>query len=88
MPSVTISLPEPLKEFVDQQVAARGFGDVSEFIGTLLREAQERESRLEELLLEGMESGEDIPIDEEFWKGLRTEASQMIEDRSRHKPRM
>lgn len=49
MTTVTISLPESLKQFVDAQVANKGFGDVSEYIRSLLHEAQEREvdARLE-----------------------------------------
>ena len=59
MSTVTISLPDSLREFVEQQVERRGYGNVSEYFRTLLREAQQRESerRLEELLLEGLESG-------------------------------
>ena len=88
MPNVTISLPDPLKDFVDNQMASRGFGNVSEYFRTLLREAQEREreTRLDELLLEGLNSGNDIPLDEKFWKDLRAEASEMIAARKRHKP--
>jgi putative addiction module CopG family antidote len=48
----TISLPETLKEFIDEQLATRGYGNVSEYFRTLLRAAQEREEdeRLEALL--------------------------------------
>jgi hypothetical protein len=37
-----------------------------------LREAQQAEAdaRLEALLLEGLASGDPIPIDEEYWKSL------------------
>lgn len=89
MPNVTISLPEPLRDFVDQQMTARGFGNVSEYFRTLLREAQEkeRETRLSELLLEGLSSGEDIPLDGKFWKDLRAEALEMIEKRKTLKRR-
>jgi antitoxin ParD1/3/4 len=89
MPNVTISLPEPLKAFVDQQMASRGFGNVSEYFRTLLREAQEkeRETRLEELLLEGLNKGEDIPLDKTFWKELRAEAAEMIVERKQRKQR-
>jgi antitoxin ParD1/3/4 len=85
MPNITISLPDPLKDFVDRQMASRGFGNVSEYFRTLLREAQdkEREMRLEELLLEGLNTGEDIPLDAKFWKGLRTEALAMIEEKKK-----
>ena len=83
MPNVTISLPETLRNFVDRQMTSRGFGNVSEYFRTLLREAQEkeREARLEELLLEGLNSGDDIPLDGKFWKDLRAEALEMIEKR-------
>ena len=89
MPNITIALPDALKEFVDQQMAARGFGNVSEYFRTLVREAQEKErqDRLEELLLEGLNSGEDIPLDERFWKDLRAEALEMIGERKKRKLR-
>jgi len=89
MPNVTISLPEPLRDFVHQQMTSRGFGNVSEYFRTLLREAQEKErgTRLEELLLEGLNSGEDIPLDAKFWKDLRAEALEMIEKRKTRRRR-
>jgi antitoxin ParD1/3/4 len=63
MTTVTISLPESLKQFADAQVASKGYGDISQYFRSLLREAQEREAdaRLEALLLEGLESGDPIP---------------------------
>jgi antitoxin ParD1/3/4 len=73
MPTVTISLPESLREFVETQVKTRGYGNVSEYFRGLLREAQERESdqRLERLLLEGLDSGEDIEIAPKYWSKKR-----------------
>jgi antitoxin ParD1/3/4 len=83
MPTVTISLPESLREFVEQQVATRGYGNVSEYFRTLLREAQQREAerRLEELLLAGLESGEGIEATPEFWSGLKAEVAQRVRAR-------
>ena len=43
MTTVTISLPETLKTFIDEQLATKGYGNVSEYFRSLLREAQERE---------------------------------------------
>jgi len=76
MTTVTISLPESLKEFIDQQLATKGYGNVSEYFRSLLREAQkeEAEARLEALLLEGLAGGGDIPLTPEFWKDLKAEA--------------
>jgi len=77
MTTVTISLPESLKAFIDQQLATKGYGNVSEYFRSLLREAQKEEegARLEALLLEGLAAGgADIPVTQEFWKDLKAEA--------------
>src|SRR5258708_25244488 len=78
MATVTISLPKSLKEFVDLQVASKGYGDASEYLCSLLREAQQAEAdaRLEALLLEGLASGDPIPVDEQFWSDLRAKTER------------
>jgi antitoxin ParD1/3/4 len=87
MTTVTISLPDSLKAFIDTQVATKGYGNVSEYFRSLLREAQSKEeaARLEALLLEGLASRR-IPLDAEFRKGLEAKAEQILDkfqDRSR-----
>jgi antitoxin ParD1/3/4 len=87
MTTVTISLPDSLKAFIDTQVATKGYGNVSEYFRSLLREAQAKEeaARLEALLLEGLASRR-IPLDAEFRKGLEAKAEQILDkfqDRSR-----
>ncbi len=80
MTIITISLPESLKQFVDMQVASKGYGDASEYLCSLLREAQQAEAdaRLEALLLEGLASGDPIPVDEKFWSDLRAETERRV----------
>lgn len=80
MTTVTISLPESLKAFIDEQLATKGYGNVSEYFRTLLREAKDREddARLEALLVEGLTTGgDDIPLTREFWKDLKAEAMDL-----------
>jgi antitoxin ParD1/3/4 len=86
MTTVTISLPESLKAFIDHQLATKGYGNVSEYFRSLLREAQqaEEDARLETLLLEGLAGGNDIPLTQDFWKELKSEARQIA---ARHKTR-
>ena len=62
---MNISLPTSLKRFVQEQVAGGGYGSVSEYIRELLRGAQRRKARnkLEQMLLEGLESGDPDPGD-------------------------
>ena len=81
MPTLTISLPESLRDFIDRQVKTKGYGNTSEYVRSLLREAQEEEAdkRLQSLLLEGLESGgEDLRVNEKFWSELKAEAAALI----------
>ncbi len=72
MTTITISLPESMKEFIDREVSNGGFGTVSEYVRALLREDQKRKAneRLETLLLEGLQS-EASEMTEEDWKDIR-----------------
>src|ERR1700736_4803358 len=63
MTTVTISLPETLKTCIDEQLATKGYGNVSEYFRSLLRDAQEREE-------EARIGGKDIPLTRAFWKDL------------------
>lgn len=87
MATVTISLPDSLKEFVDAQLAHKGYGNVSEYFRSLLREAQakEQDARLEALLLEGLASGEPVPLTKEFWAELRKDALRLAKSRASKK---
>ena len=80
MTTVTISLPESLKAFIEHQLATKGYGNVSEYFRSLLRDEQAREedSRLEALLVEGLAArGDDIPLTREFWRELKAEAMDL-----------
>jgi antitoxin ParD1/3/4 len=58
MQTMNISLPQSMKNFVESEVAAGGYGTASEFIRDLLREAQRRkaQAKVDALLLEGLQS--------------------------------
>jgi antitoxin ParD1/3/4 len=77
--SMNISLPEPMKRFVDEQIAAGRFGSVSEYVRALIREDEKRraQERLEALLLEGLE-GEESPLTTEDWASIRKEALERL----------
>lgn len=80
MTTVTISMPESLKQFLDREVETKGYGNVSEYVRGLLRQAQAKDAdaRLEGLLLEGLAAGEDIPLTPSFWQELKTDAGQIL----------
>jgi len=70
MGTMNISLPDPLKSFVDEQVKQRGYGTSSEYVRDLIRKDQER-TRLRGLLLEGAASPPAGAADAAYFDGLR-----------------
>ncbi len=80
MTTVTISLPESLKEFIDVEVQTKGYGNVSEYVRGLLRAAQTKDAdaRLEALLLEGLASGKAITLTPDLWPELKTVAAEIL----------
>jgi antitoxin ParD1/3/4 len=58
MTSMNMSLPEPRKLFVEEQVSKGGYSTVSEYLRELIREAQRRSDQreLEAKLLAGLQS--------------------------------
>ncbi len=80
MSTITISIPETLKVFIQTQMKKKGFDNVSEYFRTLIRKAQEQEenAKLDVLLMDGLRSGEGIESSEAFWKDLKKEADQLI----------
>lgn len=76
---MNVSLPESLRKFAEER-AAKGYSSVSEYFRVLLREDQKRlaQERLEQLLLEGLDSGEPIEVTPEFWRDLRKEVSERV----------
>ena len=79
MTSMNISLPDDLKQYVEAQTKA-GYSTPSEYVRELIREDRKRraQQRLEQLLLEGLNSGEPVVADEKFWADLKTEALERI----------
>jgi len=57
--SINFSVPDDLRESVDERVAREGFSTPSDYMRHLIREDRERaaEEQLEALLLEGLVSG-------------------------------
>jgi len=78
MTSLNISLPEPLRAFVDEKVKTGGYGTASEYIRDLIRrdQAQAAEERLEALLIEGLDSGDPVEVTSGFWHQLRAELEE------------
>ena len=84
MTSMNISLPDKLKEYVETQTKS-GYSTPSEFVRELIRADQKRRAteRLDALLLEGLDSGEPIPVNAKVWDDLKREALSKLEARKK-----
>ena len=73
MTTMNVSLPESLKQYIDQKVAADGFSSASEYVRDLVRQDQIRqaERQLTALLAEGIASGPAVPVTNSFWTERR-----------------
>ncbi|MDX2267699.1 MAG: type II toxin-antitoxin system ParD family antitoxin [Bryobacter sp.] len=85
---MNISLPDQLKEFVDEQVGSGRYSSVSEYVRDLIRgdEKRKAQDKLEALLLAGMESGAATEMTPGDWGEIRAEAIRQFEARKSGKP--
>ena len=83
MQTMNISLPDQLKEFVDDQVGTGRYSSVSEYVRELIRDDEKRKAqeKLEALLIEGLESGEATEMTPQDWADIRAEALKQFEAR-------
>jgi len=84
MQSMNISLPDPLKQFVDGQIAQGRYSSASEYVRELIRADEKRkaEEQLEAKLLEGLNSAES-ELTSADWKAIRKEALTKVEARKK-----
>jgi antitoxin ParD1/3/4 len=80
METIDVSLPDPLKQFVEDLVARGDFSSASDYIRALIREDQKRreKEKLEALLLEGLNSGPATEMTPDDWEAIRREVRQRL----------
>ena len=71
--SLNVSLPEPMKKFIETEVKRGGYSTPSEYVRALVRAEQKRlaEDHLERLLVEGLESGPATEMTRKDWNDIR-----------------
>jgi antitoxin ParD1/3/4 len=82
MQTMNISLPDPLKQYVDAQVSTGGYSSTSEYMRELVRADQKRKAKelLEETLLAAMKS-EAMEVTPQMWEQLRQGIRERAEAR-------
>jgi antitoxin ParD1/3/4 len=88
MESMNISLPEPLKQFVDGQIAQGRYSSASEYVRELIRADEKRKAgeELETKLLEGLKSPRS-KLTAADWSAVRKEALARVRARGTAKSR-
>ena len=87
MQTMNVSLPDQLKEFVDEQVGSGRYSSVSEYVRDLIRDDEKRRAQenLETMLMEGLRSGAPTEMTREDWADIRREAMKQLELRQARK---
>jgi antitoxin ParD1/3/4 len=83
--TMNVSLPEPLKGYVDGKVTSGIYGSASEFVREAIREKLQREQAkglLAGKLLDGLESGKSIPFSAGHFKSKKRALIQRVKKKS------
>ena len=70
MSTMNISLPDELKQFVDQRIQAEGYGTSSEYMRELIRRDRDR-TQFRQYVLDGMQSPLVGRVDASYFESLR-----------------
>jgi antitoxin ParD1/3/4 len=75
MQTMNISLPDPMKEYVEERVSAGAYSSASEYVRELVRADQKRHAKeqLEQILLKAINSGDPL---EDIKRKLRARSAQ------------
>ena len=77
MATMNVSLPDPMKNWVETQAKSGRYGNASDYVRDLIRRDQERQgaiSEIQELVDEGLASGEAKSFDPETFLADRRAA--------------
>lgn len=72
MTTLNLSLPDPMKEFLEAQAEKEGYGSVGDYVRSIIEDVQRREAKraLETKLREGLASPL-APMTDADWASLR-----------------
>lgn len=84
MTNLTVSLPEALTAYLQEQIAAGHYNTADDYIQALIQQDKARKEYLEPLLLEGLASGEATPMTATDWETVRAAVRQNQSDRAQN----
>ena len=73
MQTMNISLPDPMKEYVEERVSAGAYSSASEYVRELVRADQKRHAKeeLKQILLNSMNSGDPFEVTPEMLEDVK-----------------
>jgi antitoxin ParD1/3/4 len=87
MQTMNISLPDPMKEYVEERVSAGAYSSASEYVRELVRADQKRHAKeeLEQILLNAMNSGDPFEVTPEMFEDVKQKLRDRAAQRTRTK---
>lgn len=81
MATMNISLTDPLKQFVDDEVSQGGYSSTSDYVRDLIRQRQRQkaEELLRRLIAEGMASGPSVPVTSTTFERMRQDLAERMD---------
>ena len=81
MATMNISLTDPLKQFVDEEVREGGYSSTSDYVRDLIRQRQRStaEELLKQLMAEGLASGPGGAVTADTFERMRRELTERLE---------
>jgi len=77
MTQLSITLTDEARDFVERTAKARGLHTPSDYVQDLIERERTR-TGIDNLLLDGIDSGEPIPVTDEWWERKRVQLAQRI----------
>jgi len=81
MATMNISLTDPLKQFVDEEVSQGGYSSTSDYVRDLIRQRQRQkaEELLRRLIAEGLASGPGAPVTSATFERMRRDLAERLD---------
>jgi antitoxin ParD1/3/4 len=76
MTTLTVSLPEALTAYLQEQLASGQYNTADDYIQALIQQDKARKDHLEPLILEGLASGDATPMTTNDWESIRAVVRQ------------
>ncbi|QDV61060.1 ribbon-helix-helix domain-containing protein [Crateriforma conspicua] len=73
MSTISVNVPEPIMSAIAERAKISGYEDVSEFVSEFILRISERQTEVEKLAVEGLQSGPSEPWNGNEIEAIRTE---------------